>query len=210
MNTRPMTRSTVSKVRAPSTSRAQLTVSAILQAFTELHRQYRYDEITTNLVAQRAGVSVGALYQYFPNKEAIAVAILEETSARAAIEVRNAIVQHINESIRVTLPRALAVLLRNYRENRAILIDLPDSHPRIREAVRHLTVEDLINRSSKLYIEEHTDEIGKRDLEVFRYVLYAVVKGAIREYITNPPENLDDEQFVAQLAKITSAYATGG
>jgi AcrR family transcriptional regulator len=194
--------------RSPVTPRAQLTVEAILQAFAKLQQQYRYEEITTNLIAERAGVSVGALYQYFANKEAIAVALLEETSARAAVAVREAIVQHINESIRVTLPRALAALLRCYREHRSILIDLPDSNPRIREAVRHLSIEDLINRSSKLYIEEHTDEIRERDLEVFRYVLYAVVKGAIREYLTNPPENLDDERFVDQLAKITSAYAT--
>lgn len=194
--------------RAPSTRRSQMTVEAILQAFSELCAQYTYDEVTTNLIAERAGVSVGSIYQYFPNKDAIAVALFEETSSRAAIAVREAILQSIDESIQVTLPRALSVLLRSYQEHRSVLIDLPDSSPRLRDAVKHLWVEDLINRSSRIYIEQHTDEIHAEDLDVLRYFLYVVVKGSIREYLINPPEHVSEEVFVQNLSKIAIGYVT--
>lgn len=193
--------------RAPATRRSKLTVEAILQSFAELCAQYGYDEVTMNLMAERAGVSVGAIYQYFPNKEAIAVALYEETSSRAALAVREAILQNIDESIAVTLPRALGQLLRAYQDNRAVLIDMPDSSPRLRKAVRHVGVEELINRSSRLYIEQHADELGARDLDLFRYFLYAVVKGCVREYVINPPEGVSEARFLAELASITTAYA---
>lgn len=193
--------------RAPATRRSQLTVEAILQSFAELCTQYGYDEVTMNLMAERAGVSVGAIYQYFPNKESVAVALYEEVSSRAALAVREAILQNIDEPIAVTLPRALGELLRAYQENRAVLIDMPEASPRLRKAVRHVGVEDLINRSSRLYIEQHADELGPRDLDLFRYCLYAVVKGCVREFVVNPLQGVTESRLLAELAAITTAYA---
>lgn len=193
--------------RAPSTRRSQLTVEAILQSFAELCAQYGYEEVTMNLMAERAGVSVGAIYQYFPNKESIAVALYEETSSRAALGIRETILQNLNESIAQTIPRALALLLKAYRDHRSVLIDLPDSSPRIREAIRHLSVEDLINRSSRIYIEQHVDEIGGRDLELLRYMLYAVVKGSIREFILHPPQGISDTRFLDELGSMIAAHS---
>ncbi|MGH7804063.1 MAG: TetR/AcrR family transcriptional regulator [Candidatus Binatia bacterium] len=192
---------------APSTKRSRLTVDTILQAFTGLYAQYGYDEITTTLVAERAGVSVGALYQYFPNKEAIAVALFEETSSRVALRIRDTILEDINESLEETVAKTLAILLSCYRENRAVLIDLLDASPPLRAAVRHLSVVDLIERSSRIYLEQHLDELGTGASETTRYFMGAAVKGCLRDYILNPPKNLPDETFVAELTKILVLYA---
>jgi AcrR family transcriptional regulator len=191
----------------PSTKRSKLTVEAILQAFSGLYEQYGYDEVTTTLVAERAGVSVGAIYQYFPNKEAIAVALLEETSSRVAVTIRDTILEDINESLDDTVRKTLAILLRCYRENRAVLIDLVDASRELRQAVRHLSVVDLIERSSRIYLEQHLDELGPTNSETTRYFMGAVVKGCIRDYILNPPRNVSDETFVAELTKIVVLYA---
>src|ERR1700761_6183432 len=56
-------------------TRAQFTVEAILEAAAELFEKYGYAGTTTNRIAERAGVSIGSLYQYFPNKDAILVAL---------------------------------------------------------------------------------------------------------------------------------------
>lgn len=59
-------------------ARARQSVSAILEATTQLLERGEIDQISTNHIAQRAGVSIGTLYQYFPNKTAIFVAIAEQ------------------------------------------------------------------------------------------------------------------------------------
>ncbi len=52
-------------------------VDAILDAATAVLRKHGYDDTTTNRVAEVAGVSVGSLYQYFPNKQSLVTALIE-------------------------------------------------------------------------------------------------------------------------------------
>ncbi len=72
--------------RRPTQERASVTVEAILQAAAELFCGIGYDRASTNRIAERAGVSIGSLYQYFANKEAILAALLDEHQ-RAVHEV---------------------------------------------------------------------------------------------------------------------------
>ena len=63
-------------------ARAKQSVSAILEATTQLLERAEIEQISTNHIADRAGVSIGTLYQYFPNKTAIFVAIAEQDIER--------------------------------------------------------------------------------------------------------------------------------
>lgn len=56
-------------------------VDSILDAAARVLRKDGYDDATTNRIAEVAGVSVGSLYQYFPNKEALARALIERHDA---------------------------------------------------------------------------------------------------------------------------------
>jgi AcrR family transcriptional regulator len=63
--------------RRPTQDRARATVAAITEAASRLLVERGYDRVSTNLIARRAGVSVGSLYQYFTGKEAIYAAIID-------------------------------------------------------------------------------------------------------------------------------------
>ena len=63
--------------KLPLQERSRATVDAIIVATTQLLLEQGYDNLTTAQVAVRAGVSVGSLYQYFPNKAALATALVE-------------------------------------------------------------------------------------------------------------------------------------
>ena len=60
--------------KRPMQRRSQATVSAMLEASIQVLVAVGYHRLTTTRVAERAGVSVGTLYQYFPNKQALMVA----------------------------------------------------------------------------------------------------------------------------------------
>ncbi|WP_284163714.1 TetR/AcrR family transcriptional regulator [Frigidibacter sp. SD6-1] len=57
--------------KKPAQARSRATVEAILEAATRILREEGLGAINTNRVAERAGVSVGSLYQYFPSRGAI-------------------------------------------------------------------------------------------------------------------------------------------
>ncbi len=63
--------------KAPRQARAKATRSAIIEAAAQIIGQRGLSGFTTNAVAERAGVSIGSLYQYFPNKDALMVALIE-------------------------------------------------------------------------------------------------------------------------------------
>jgi AcrR family transcriptional regulator len=63
--------------KPPVQKRSKATVDEILAAAAQVFEARGYAAGTTNRIAERAGVSIGTLYQYFPSKDAIAVALLE-------------------------------------------------------------------------------------------------------------------------------------
>jgi AcrR family transcriptional regulator len=69
--------------KSPRQARAQATVAAIVEAAARILLERGQAALTTNRIAARAGVSVGSLYQYFPNKLAVVRALLERELARA-------------------------------------------------------------------------------------------------------------------------------
>lgn len=63
--------------KAPRQRRAVETRARILAAAAEVFAEHGYSAGTTNRIAERAGMSVGSLYQYFPNKDAILLELVE-------------------------------------------------------------------------------------------------------------------------------------
>ena len=83
--------------RQPRQERARATVAAITEAAAQLLVAVGYARVSTNLIARRAGVSVGSLYQYFPNKETIYAAILEEHIEEMRVHAQQAMVTMADE-----------------------------------------------------------------------------------------------------------------
>ncbi len=67
--------------RKPSQARSQRAVDAIIEASAQVLERRGYQAATTNRIAERAGVSVGTLYQYFNNKDDIFNALIEREAA---------------------------------------------------------------------------------------------------------------------------------
>jgi AcrR family transcriptional regulator len=77
-----MVRSPLIPRKQPKQGRAKATVAAILEASVQLLGKGGLSALNTNSIAERAGVSVGSLYQYFPNKDAIVVALIHHQHQR--------------------------------------------------------------------------------------------------------------------------------
>jgi AcrR family transcriptional regulator len=63
--------------KLPRQARSRETFDAIVDACARILRTRDYARVTTNHVAERAGVSIGTLYEFFPNKEAIVATLIE-------------------------------------------------------------------------------------------------------------------------------------
>jgi AcrR family transcriptional regulator len=71
--------------RTPRQWRSQQRVEGILQAASDLLVEVGYEGLSTSAIAQRAGISVGSLYQFFANKEAVLQALAERYLEKMAL-----------------------------------------------------------------------------------------------------------------------------
>jgi AcrR family transcriptional regulator len=73
--------------KLPVQARSKMTVEAILDAAALVFAERGFNGGTTNHIAERAGVSIGSLYQYFPNKDAIMMGLMERHLAEERIHL---------------------------------------------------------------------------------------------------------------------------
>ena len=73
--------------RAPKQARARALVDAVLEATAQILREGGPEAANTNRIAERAGVSIGSLYQYFPNKTALFTALSERHVAKLELRI---------------------------------------------------------------------------------------------------------------------------
>ena len=104
--------------KIPRQARSQATCSAILGACARILEARGYAALTTNLIAERAGVGIGTLYEFFPNREAIVLALAEERMVRLINEVESAVEATLafGKNAQVSAECALEFLLRRIVE----------------------------------------------------------------------------------------------
>jgi AcrR family transcriptional regulator len=77
--------------KVPRQQRSRATVTAVLDACAEEIERLGYHALTTHRIAARAGVSPGTLYQYFPNRDAVAGALVVRALERLLEAMRRAL-----------------------------------------------------------------------------------------------------------------------
>jgi AcrR family transcriptional regulator len=98
--------------KVPRQQRARFTVDAILEASAHILETAGSDALTTNAIAERAGVSIGSLYQYFPTREAIMVELIRRERAKLRSAIAAAVASDkaaaLDAAIRQIIDAALA------------------------------------------------------------------------------------------------------
>lgn len=112
--------------KKPRQRRAQATVEDVLAAAAQVFEALGYAAGTTNRIAERAGVSIGTLYQHFPSKEALAVALIERHLAEG--------MRRLNERVgsAVAEPRTLRETVQLFVEG---MIAPHDERPRLQHVL---------------------------------------------------------------------------
>ena len=82
--------STFEPRKTPVQARSTVTVEAICEAAIQVLLSHGADKLTTTRVAERAGVSVGTLYQYYPNKVSLLAAVFEDHLNKVTVAMETA------------------------------------------------------------------------------------------------------------------------
>ncbi len=129
----PRRRAQISTRKQPQQARSSELVSAILEAAIRVLEKEGAQRFTTARVAEKAGVSVGSVYQYFPNKASILFR-LQSDEWRQTAGMMRAILQDTATPPLDRLRRLVHAFVKSECEEAAVRIALSDAAPLYRDA----------------------------------------------------------------------------
>jgi AcrR family transcriptional regulator len=123
--------------KRPAQQRSRETVRVMLEAAARIFEERGIAAATTDAIAERAGVSIGSLYQYFPNKEALlaTLAACHLLAAQAALEPALALLD-ANAPAGAAIPALVRALIASHthrpRLHRILFADAPMDSEQLR------------------------------------------------------------------------------
>jgi AcrR family transcriptional regulator len=200
-----MSPSSKARVRQPKQERAQQTINAILEAATQVLLREGYERASTNRIAHRAGVSVGSLYQYFRNKDAVFTALLDLHATgypEAMQRIRPTRERPLEDWLLDLTSHALRVVPHGpeiYRQ----LERVPHGALRSRAIAARQAIVALVRAE----LELHRDELIVGDLDLAAQLVVAASEGIAVN--ADPALDVGEARWLQELCAMLVRYLTG-
>lgn len=199
---------TIELRKLPSQKRSHKTIAAIYEAATYIFADIGYAESTTEQIAEKAGVSIGTLYNYFPGKEAILYGLWEKfekeiktITNQAEKDIRS---QGVFDRRTISLLLLVALDLVSYEkaQNRLFIsqIGLPDI---IIQKRREL---GLYMEASMESVFRDFENVRIRNPKVGVHIIWATVQAVVHDYILTHAEEMKPEEFIDELSDMMIRY----
>jgi AcrR family transcriptional regulator len=194
--------------KSPRQSRSAATVSAILDATARILVERGYAATSTNAVAERAGVSVGSLYQYFPNKDALVAAL----HARHAEQMMVVIQRALDRATGATLADALTGLIEAAVEAHRVDTEL---HCVLEQQLAGLDVltpregfDALLGQWLIALLAAHRDALAVTDLKLAVFMLMHGAHALIHAAVLERPKGVSLTAATREIVQMMLAYLT--
>lgn len=199
MARRPLT----SPRKHASQERSRATVDALIEATTRILVREGFDGASTNRIAEKAGVSIGSLYQYYPCKEALVAAVIDRHNQQLMQIVRDALAAVAAEPIETAVRKLVAAAIDAHRLDPKLHRVLAEQIPR----TGRLKDVEAFNRENyalmKAYLEGHRDELRTVDVGLAAFVCVTSVEALTHSAVLHRPEILSDEAVGTLVDEVT-------
>jgi len=212
---KPTTQRKLEPRKAPSQERSRAKVEQILQATHQLLESQGLEKLTTNAIAKQAGMSVGSLYQYFPNKEAILADVFEQ-QIRQYTDTAAERFEEIDRLSRISLGETLAAIVDMEVDRCLMLYQMdPDFYRAyqhsydIHRRINELTI-SLSNPAWEEWFPQflalHRDKLRGDDIDLLSRIASHTLSGVLVSTVSEEPELLQKEGFKQELFELLRGY----
>ncbi|MCP3138759.1 TetR/AcrR family transcriptional regulator [Pyxidicoccus xibeiensis] len=161
-------------------------VDTILEAAARVFDRHGYEGATTNRIAETAGVSVGSVYQYFPNKDALLTALHERHFVQIQAIVDEALAATHGVTLREAIRGIVKAVLRAHRVEprlqRVLHVEFPYFE---RPASASESARRLFERARTL-LGEHRAQLGRDDLDLATHMVLRMVESLVHSAVLEP------------------------
>ena len=191
--------------KSPVQARSAASVEAILDATVQVLLSVGKDRLTTTRVALRAGVSVGTLYQYFPNKIALLQAALERHLSQVAEEVERVCLEQRGNTLQrmatALINTFLTAKLRDPKASVAMYAVSSDL-----DGAKIVKLKGTRSLKAVVAMLSTSTEPLARDPQLVAAVLYGAMAGISRSLLESPAPEKQLEALRQELILFACAY----
>jgi AcrR family transcriptional regulator len=199
--------------RSPTQSRAAATLAAIREATLRILKNEGHARLTTNRIAEVAGISIGSLYQYYADKHAIAADICNELLTSELDEIRRLDRQAIALA-KASLDATLGFFVEEQvARHRRLYLQLQDFYLEIHwkydfEAYSRRKYPNKPSTAEWLSsaLEAHRDALRVRDFGLAAQMVASTLEGTIHATLDRNPELILSRAFVDELHAMLVRY----
>lgn len=176
--------------KQPLQQRSRETVAVILEAAARVLEQHGLEGYNTNAVAERGGISVGSVYQYFPNKDALTLALIASFEEALLAKVRNAILASEGKSLTASLNLVIRAQLEVHAERAGLNRILETEEDRLRPPSAEPSAANQLKSLVATLLAGHRHEIGRPvdddAIEDLIVISRAMVDHALQKDLSRP------------------------
>jgi AcrR family transcriptional regulator len=191
--------------KSPVQARSTASVEAILKATIQVLLKVGKDNLTTTRVAARAGVSVGTLYQYFPNKSALLRAALRRHLDEIGSVLQNVCREQKGSSLQKMGTALVTSFLDAKMKDPKASVALYSVSSDVDGARISREMNLRANRAIVAMLATAKDELT-RDPELVSSMLQAAMAGVSRRLLESASPELDFERLRDELVFLVCAY----
>ncbi|ORM74702.1 TetR family transcriptional regulator [Pantoea wallisii] len=195
----------ISQRKKPQQARSSELVSAILQAATQVLEQEGANRFTTARVAERAGVSIGSLYQYFPNKAAILFRLQREEWERTS-DLLGSILRNAEETPRRRLHQLTLAFLHSECEEAAMRTALNDAAPLYRDAPEVQEARASGENVVSEFLQQLLPQCSAADLARAADLINSTLGNVGKHFSESPRSAAEIQDYASDMAEMFCAW----
>ena len=194
-----------SRRRQPKQRRAQQTVDAVLEAVVRVLKREGFDAVTTNRIAEVAGVSIGSVYQYFPDKRAILVALHQRHIEEIDRMIKTRLIDHASSSLDELIRAMLEGMIEVHTKDPELYELLFHEVPHRADGTRDFAVR--LHGAFLLAISSRAKELKKgRDPDRLAFVVTHMIESLSHGVLFRRPPGLSLADAKAESVRAVLAY----
>ncbi len=195
----------ISSRKRPSQARSTDLVAAILEAAAQVLAKEGAPRFTTARVAERAGVSVGSVYQYFPNKAAILFR-LQSDEWRGTSELLRAILEDARRPPLERLRDLVHAFIRSECEEAAMRVALNDAAPLYRDAPEAREARASGDRTMQAFMRAALPKTSESTRALAAGLIATTLSKVGKHFSERPRSPAEIETYAGAMADMFCAY----
>lgn len=192
--------------KVPVQERSRRTVEAILQAASQVLVRCGYKSATTGTIAERAGVSIGTLYQYFPNKESLVASVIEGHFKEVLAIVESALQSHRDSPLDVLLLAIIRSSLDAHRLQPELHKVLIEQIPRVGLYVKAIELSETLSSLLQEHLARRFPQISAYQLQKLVFMLETTVEALTHRAVIERPQWLTSGELEAEAFGLLAPY----